>query len=166
MFEKRAPIDFMDRSGFPRSAAFLRVNKLVYSEARVFVYGGNRFCFGYNFAKSGNYFGTFILELIFPCGLAKMLLKQEDLCSSRTFLQLQPVRRISNADSGICAEREWKELGWTHVRRFLTDIGPENTSLIKDLGILFSDASQSNVPCTLLFRWSETFHFLRSETIS
>lgn len=70
VFKKRAPIDFMDRSGFPRSAAFLRVNKLVYSEARVFVYGENRFCFGYNFAKSGNYFGTFVLELVFPCGLA------------------------------------------------------------------------------------------------
>ena len=70
VFKKRAPIDFMDRSGFPRSAAFLRVNKLVYSEARAFVYGENRFCFGYNFAKSGHYFGTFILELVFPCGLA------------------------------------------------------------------------------------------------
>ena len=146
----------MDRSGFSRSAAFLRVNKLVYSEARVFVYGENRFCFGYNFAKSGNYFGRFVLELIFPNGRAtevqNMLRKQEDLCSSRTFLQIQLVRRISNADSGICTEQEWKELGWTHVRRFLTDIGPENTSLINDLGILFSDASQSNVPCTLLFQ--------------
>ena len=81
-----------------------------------------------------------------------MLRKQEDLCSSGAFLLFQLVLRMSNADSGICIEREWKELGWTHVRRFLTDIGPENTSLIKDLGILFSDASQSNVPCTLLFR--------------
>ena len=66
MFKKQAPIDFMDRSGFSRSGAFLRVNKLVYSEARVFVYGENRFCFGYNFSKSGKYFGMFA----FPCGLA------------------------------------------------------------------------------------------------
>lgn len=75
----------MDRSGFSRSGAFLRVNKLVYNEARVFVYGENRFCFGYNFAKSGNYFGTFIWELILPSGLAaaveNMPRKQEDYCS-------------------------------------------------------------------------------------
>ena len=80
----------MDRSGFSRSAAFLRVNKLVYSEARVFVYSENRFCFGYNFSKSGKYFGTYPWELIFPYGLAtevqNMLPKQEDLLSSRDFL--------------------------------------------------------------------------------
>lgn len=56
----------MNRSGFARSAAFLRVNRLVYNEARVFVYSENRFCFGYNFAKSGKYFGTYTLELILP----------------------------------------------------------------------------------------------------
>lgn len=66
MFKKRAPIDFTDRSGFARSSAFLRVNKVVYNEARMFVYSENRFCFGYNFARSGHYFGTSILELILP----------------------------------------------------------------------------------------------------
>ena len=67
-------------------------------------------------------------------------------------LQLQLIARISNADSIIGIEPVWKELGWSHVRRFLTDIGPENTSLIKDLGILFSDASHSSSRCTLLLR--------------
>lgn len=95
----------MNRSGFARSAAFLRVNKLVYKEARVFVYSENHFLFGYNFAKSGDYF--------------------------------DPV---------------WNELGWTHIRRFLTDIGPENTSLIKHLGISFYDASQSGNPGVLAFQ--------------
>ena len=66
MFKKRALIDFTDRNGFAHSAAFLRVNKTVYNEARVFLYGENRFCFGYNFAKSGEYYGTFILELVLP----------------------------------------------------------------------------------------------------
>ena len=100
----------MDRSGFSRSAAFLRVNKLVYSEARAFVYGENRFCFGYNFAKSGNYFGTFVWELILPWGLdaeiPKLLQKQEDLYSSRTFLQLQLLLRKSNADYETCTQNE------------------------------------------------------------
>ena len=79
-----------------------------------------------------------------------MLGKQEDRSSSSSVLQLQLVRRISNADFEIRIEPEWQELGWTHIRRFLTDIGPENTSLIKNLGVIFSDASQSNIPCTLL----------------
>lgn len=56
----------MNRGGFARSGAFLRVNKVVYNEARVFVYGHNRFLFGHNFAKSGSYFGTYISELILP----------------------------------------------------------------------------------------------------
>ena len=54
----------MNRTGFARSAAFLRVNKSVYNEARVFVYSGNRFLFGHNFAKSGDYFGTCKQELL------------------------------------------------------------------------------------------------------
>lgn len=101
VFEKEAPIDFTNRSGFAHSAAFLRVNKVVYNEARAFIYGGNRFVFGYNHSKSGGYF--------------------------------EPV---------------WNELGWTHVRRFLTDIGPKNISLIQTVGVFFYDASQSGNPGT------------------
>ena len=67
-------------------------------------------------------------------------------------LQLLLLPRISDTDPGMCIEPVWTELGWTHVRRFLTDIGPENTSLIKDLGILFYDASQPASPCMLLLR--------------
>ena len=105
MFVKEAQIDFIQRRGFARSAAFLRVNKVVYNEARVFIYSKNRFVFGHSFAKSGQYF-----------------------------------------------ESEWKEFAWTHIRRFLTDIGPENASLIQNIGISFYDATQSNNPGKLLFQ--------------
>ena len=64
-------------------------------------------------------------------------------------MQLQ-LLQISNADSEIYVEPQWKELGWTHIRRFLTDIGPENTSLIRQLAISFYDASQSGNPSTSL----------------
>lgn len=101
VFKGKAPIDFMNRTGFAHSAAFLRVNKVVYNEARVFIYSENRFIFGHNFSKSGRYF-----------------------------------------------ESVWKELGWTHIRRFLTDIGPENTGLIQNIGIAFYDASPSGNPHT------------------
>lgn len=103
VFKKKAPIDFMNRGGFARSAAFLRVNKVVYNEARVFVYSQNRFLFGHSFSKSGNYY--------------------------------EPV---------------WKELGWTHIRRFFTDIGTENTSLIKNVGISFYDANPAGNPATTM----------------
>lgn len=89
----------MHRSGFAHSAGFLRVNKVVYNEARVFIYRENRFLFGYNFSKSGNYW-----------------------------------------------DFAWKELGWSHVRRFLTDIGPKNVGLLQDVGIGFYDASPSGNP--------------------
>ena len=97
----------MSRTGFAHSAAFLRVNRVVYNEARVFLYGDNHFAFGHCFNKSGDYF-----------------------------------------------ESKWKELGWSHIRRFFTDIGPENTSLIQKVGIGFSDASPSGNPGTSSFQWS------------
>lgn len=100
----------MSRTGFAHSAAFLRVNRAVYNEARVFLYGENRFVFGHSFSKSGAYY-----------------------------------------------EPTWKELGWSHIRRFFTDIGPENTSLIQKVGIGFSDASPSGNPGTSLFQWSDVF---------
>lgn len=153
MFKKRAPIDFMNRSGFAHSAAFLRVKKSLYDEARVFVYGENRFCFGYNFAKSGKYFGTYTLELILALQLRRRTCSgSERIDFPRPVFQLQLIPRVNGADSEFLIESEWKELGWTHVRRFLTDIGPVNTSLIKNLGILFLDSTQSSIPCTLLFR--------------
>ena len=105
VFKKDAPVDFRNRSGFAHSAAFLRVNKVVYNEARVFLYSEHRFLFGYNYTKSGNYW-----------------------------------------------DHVWKELGWSHVRRFLTDIGPENTGLLQDVGLSFYDASPSGNPGTLLFQ--------------
>ena len=104
VFKKKAPIDFMNRNGFAHSAAFLRVNKLVYNEARVFLYSKNHFLFGHNFSKLGAYY--------------------------------EPV---------------WKELGWSHIRRFFTDIGPENTSLIQKVGIYFCDATPSGNPGTSLY---------------
>lgn len=100
----------MNRNGFARSAAFLRVNKVVYNEARVFIYSENRFLFGHNHAKSGDYF--------------------------------DPV---------------WFELGWTHIRRFFTDIGTENTSLIQNVGISFYDASQAGNPGMLPLQQSDPF---------
>ncbi|CAD6574060.1 MAG: hypothetical protein ASARMPRED_006449 [Alectoria sarmentosa] len=111
VFKKQAPIDFMNRNGFARSAAFLRVNKVVYNEARVFIYSENRFLFGHNHAKTGDYF--------------------------------DPV---------------WFELGWTHIRRFLTDIGTENTSLIQNVGISFYDASQAGNPDTTMNQRRYTYN--------
>ncbi len=78
-----------------------------------------------------------------------MCREQEDtntpeICHATSLLQ------TSNADSEIYVEPLWKELGWTHIRRFLTDIGPENTSLIQQLAISFYDASQSGNPSTSL----------------
>ena len=48
--------------------------------------------------------------------------------------------------TGEYFESRWKDLGWTHVRRFLTDIGPENVGLIQNVGITFSDANPSGNP--------------------
>ena len=76
--------------------------------------------------------------------------------SKRTFTfrrivsELRLLIRISNANPDIYVVSDWKDLGWTHIRRFLTGIGPENTSLIKNLGIRFYDARESGNQCMLL----------------
>lgn len=41
---------------------------------------------------------------------------------------------------------EWTWVGYSHVRRFLTDIGPDNVSLIRYIGMAFLDASPSCLP--------------------
>lgn len=109
----------MYRGGFARSAAFLRVNKVVYNEARAFVYSKNRFIFGPNSDRSGNY----------------------------SYYELG-----------------WKEFGWTHIRRFLTDIGPENTSLVQNLGIGFYDASYSGNPGMSLPQDAIPLHWLEARS--
>lgn len=70
-------------------------------------------------------------------------------CSALQFNRL-PSR--ANADHQACVEPVWKELGWTHIRSFLTDIGPENTALIQNIGIGFYDASPSGNPSMLLYQ--------------
>jgi len=40
----------------------------------------------------------------------------------------------------------WTEVGWKDVRLFLECIGPENISLIREISILFEDASPSSSP--------------------
>ncbi|KAL6714692.1 hypothetical protein ACLMJK_008117 [Lecanora helva] len=92
-------IDFFDGTGFPHSSGFLRVNKAVCREARIVLYGENRFLFDINYSKVGEYW-----------------------------------------------EEDWKEAGYRFVRKFLIDIGPINTSLIKNLGICFRDSSRSGEP--------------------
>ena len=88
------PVDFRSMEGFPHHAAFLRVNKTVYNEARQVLYSQNRFFFDQNFRKVGDYF--------------------------------DPV---------------WREAGYTPVRKFLTDIGPVNTSYITNIAITLVDSS-------------------------
>ena len=68
----------------------------------------------------------------------------------RIVLECRFLPRISNANPDIYVVPDWKELGWTHIRRFLTAIGPENTSLIQNLGIKFYDARESGNQCMLL----------------
>lgn len=98
-FKKKAQIEFKSRTGFSHSAAFLRVNKAVYNEARNILYGENRFVFEQSTSKVGNYF-----------------------------------------------DNDWKEVNYGHVRKFLTDIGPVNTSLITNIGFTFEDATPSGHP--------------------
>ena len=102
-FKKEAQIDFRARNGFSHSSAFLRVNKIVYNEARTVLYGMNRFVFDQSTSRLGNYF-----------------------------------------------EHQWRETNYAHVRKFLTDIGPENTSLLKDIGLNFEDATPSGHPGTTM----------------
>lgn len=81
----------MNRSGFARSAAFLRVNKVVYNEARVFVYSQNRFLFGHCLAKSGQYF-EYVHFRAYHSSSGRSLAWQDKfrepkaLCSPRNFL--------------------------------------------------------------------------------
>ena len=105
VFKNPAPIDFVNRSGFPRSAAFLRVNKVVYNEARAFVYGENRFIFGYNFAKYGEYFGMYILGPSLPLAwrselyrLPNVVWEKRDPIHPRPVFRLPRLFRISNAE--------------------------------------------------------------------
>ena len=37
----------------------------------------------------------------------------------------------------------WKELAYSHARHFLENIGPENTGMLKDIGLWFEDRSPS-----------------------
>ena len=43
-------------------------------------------------------------------------------------------------------ERGWRELSYSHARQFLEDIGPENTGMLKDIGLSFEDRSPSGNP--------------------
>jgi hypothetical protein len=52
----------------------------------------------------------------------------------------------SVARIGKYYQQEWKETGYSHVREFLSTIGPVNTSLIVDVGIGFEDGTPSGNP--------------------
>ncbi len=43
-------------------------------------------------------------------------------------------------------DQGWKELSYSHARQFLEDIGPENTGMLKDIGLWFEDRSPSGNP--------------------
>ena len=43
-------------------------------------------------------------------------------------------------------EQGWRELSYSHARQFLEDIGPENTGMLKDIGLSFEDRSPSGNP--------------------
>lgn len=43
-------------------------------------------------------------------------------------------------------DQGWRELSYSHARQFLTDIGPENTGMLKDIGLSFEDKSPSGNP--------------------
>ena len=100
-FKTEQQIDFKGRKGFPHSAAFLRVNKAVYNEARVVLYGSNRFVFDQSTCRTGRYY-----------------------------------------------ESQWKETNYRYIREFLTAIGPENISLITNIGLHLEDGTPSGHPGT------------------
>ena len=52
----------------------------------------------------------------------------------------------SVARLGKYYQQEWRETGYGHVREFLSAIGPENTSLITNIGIGFEDGTPSGNP--------------------
>ena len=43
-------------------------------------------------------------------------------------------------------EKDWSEIGYSHIRQFLTDIGPANISLIADITLTFQDGTRSGNP--------------------
>ena len=43
-------------------------------------------------------------------------------------------------------DQGWEELSYSHARQFLEDIGPENTGMLKNIGISFEDRSPSGNP--------------------
>jgi len=56
----------------------------------------------------------------------------------------------STSRLGSYFENHWKETNYGHIRQFLTSIGPENISLITDLGFNFEDATPSGHPGTTM----------------
>lgn len=98
-FKSKQQIDFKNRKGFSRSAALLRVNRVIYNEARNILYGENRFIFDQDTHKIGPYY-----------------------------------------------EQEWTEINYANIRKFLTDIGPENIGFIKNIGLNLEDATPSGHP--------------------
>lgn len=49
---------------------------------------------------------------------------------------------------GSYFEEQWQEVNYGFIRKFLTNIGPNNTSLITNVGLKFEDASPSGHPGT------------------
>ena len=43
-------------------------------------------------------------------------------------------------------DQGWEELSYSHARQFLEDIGPENTGMLKNIGLSFEDRSPSGNP--------------------
>ena len=54
----------------------------------------------------------------------------------------------STSRIGTYYENHWRETNYGFIRKFLTDIGPDNTSLITNLGFNFEDATPSGHPGT------------------
>ena len=52
----------------------------------------------------------------------------------------------STARVGEYFNSEWTEVNYAHIRKFLTDIGPENTSFINNVGLCLEDATPSGHP--------------------
>ena len=56
----------------------------------------------------------------------------------------------STSRLGHYFEHQWTETNYAHVRKFLTEIGPENTSLMKNIGLNLEDATPSGHPGTTM----------------
>lgn len=50
--------------------------------------------------------------------------------------------------TGAYYDHQWKEVNYAYIRKFLTDIGPENTGLITNVGLKLEDATPSGHPGT------------------